>query len=215
MARILKTLGLAMTAVLAMCAAGGTAAQATGPFFNTVESPATVTGTKIAGEQYIKTNAGKTECTGSQWSATIIKQNTAILLKNAYTGCTLSGVGAATVELNGCEFNLKLVSTSSPPTATVDLICPGSNEMTIKTATCVIHIAGNQMGLKHATFTNTEKKVPPYDDVDMTLAVSGIKYTTTAGCPGGAVTKSDGEYKENVTLQAEKSATEPLPLWVE
>jgi hypothetical protein len=214
MARILKTLGLALTTIIAMWAVGSAVAQATGPFFKTVESPATVTGTKIAGEQFIKTNAGKTECTGSQWSATIVKQNTSMLLKNAYSGCTLGGAGA-TVELNGCEFNLNLVSTSSPPTATVDLICPGSNEVTIKSGTCVIHIAGNQMGLKHATFTNTPNKVPPFDDIDMTLAVSGIKYTTTALCPGGAVAKSDGEYKEKVTLQAENGVPEPLPLWVE
>ncbi len=215
MTRILKMLGLAMTAILAMCAAGGAVAQATGPFFNTVESPATVTGKKIAGEQFIKTSAGKTECTGSQWSASIIKQSTSMALKNAYSGCMLNGEGA-TVEVNGCEFVLDLVSTSSPPTATVDLTCSGfPQEMTIKTAKCVIHIPGKQVDLKHATFTNTPNKSIPYDDIDMTLAVTGIKYTTTIGCPGGAATKSDGEYKETVTLQAENGKPEPLPLWVE
>ena len=63
--------------------------------------------------------------------------------------------------------------------------------------------------------TNEEKEL---SDVDMTLAVSSIKYTATLGCPGSHATQSNGEYKETVTLrgvQDEGGKEIDVPFWIE
>ena len=114
-----KTFCLTGIIIIGLSAANGVAAQAA-PFFRVVESPTTIRGEQIGGEQFFNTSAGKTECSGSAWSGTTIKQSTALTLSTSYSNCALNGE-AASVEMNGCQYNLSLVANSSPATSTVNI----------------------------------------------------------------------------------------------
>ncbi len=210
MRRNIKIVGLMGTALLATAGMAAPAAQAA-PVFTTSVSPVMLTGEKIAGEQFIKTSAGKTECTGSKWEGTGINKSTALALRLSYSKCTLNGE-TATVELNGCEYNLSLVQNSNPATGTFEILCIGTpKEITIKTSKCVIHIEEQATGLSHVLFSNTGGLVL---STDMTIAVTGLKYTATFPCPGSNATQSNGEYKETVKVKAEREGTEQS-IWVE
>jgi hypothetical protein len=210
MRRNIKIVGLIGTALFAIAGMAAPAAQAA-PFFTTSVSPVILTGEKIAGEQFIKTSAGKTECAGSKWEGTGINGSTAMALRLSYSKCMLNGE-MATVEQNGCEYNFTLVQNSNPATGTFEILCTGTpKEITIKTATCVIHIEEQATGLSHVIFSNTGGLVL---STDMSIAVTGIKYTATFGCPGSHATQSNGEYKETVKVKAEREGTEQS-IWVE
>ncbi len=210
MVRNFKIVGLIATTLFAFGGMAVSAAQAA-PFFTASASPVTLTGEKIAGEQFINTSAGKTECAGSKWEGTAVNKSTAMLLRLSYSKCMLNGE-TATVEQNFCEYNFALVPNSSPATGTFETICSaGTKEITIKTNACVIHIEEQATGLSHVIFSNTGTLLK---SIDMSIAVSGIKYTATVGCPGSHATQSNGEYKETVKVKAEKEGIEQS-LWVE
>jgi hypothetical protein len=214
MTRKQKSLGVAFIAVLGMSTAVASAAHATNTNIHTAKPNATIT---AAGPQagvvnvFTATNGlGKnlnTRCEGpNKFRGALAGGATTsetLTLNGEYKECNIAG-SEATISMNDCAF---LFHSNSPTltTASVDIICEGSNEITATSAAgCTIHIPG-QTGKTTTTLTNTGTVGSETRDIDANINVTGIKYTVTAGCPNttSPLTTTDGVYKEEVTITAE------------
>src|SRR5437868_7016392 len=188
-----RLLGLIVLSVLAISAASATAAQAAPPEFHFQQVPATITASGT-GDAFT-TSVGKLKCSKPALFGvhTTSTTTTTMTLTPEYEGCTFLGLETA-VETNGCYYVLHLVEGSSPPTATMDIVCPKEKEITFKASGCVVHIPP-QTGLSHVVFENLVIEGGP-GHIQAAVTVTGIKYTLTAGCPGVSkdLTLNSGEY---------------------
>jgi len=147
MTRNLKVLGLALVAILAMSAM---AASAAGASTFTATKGATITATDVSGIKFTVTGqevfCEETTYTGIAPAASF----ESITISVAYSGCklplanaTITGFGAG-----GCDYVFYA-------NGTVDLVCPKEQDVTVDSATCVVHIPA-QKGLGTLTYTNNE-----------------------------------------------------------
>lgn len=104
---------------------------------------------------------------------------------------------------NGCEYKFNLVAASSPPTATLDILCPNGKEIELEVneaGKCRVHIP-EQKGLSHVIYSNN---AGPPSDVTETFSITGLKYTIKKNCPEQAKeeTKTNGIYTDGLKRQA-------------
>jgi hypothetical protein len=215
MTRKLKTLGLALIAVLAVSAAVASAAHASKTNIHVAQAGATITGagppTGVATRFTVTDGAGKninviceeTNTFKGSLAAGVTTSET-LTLKAEYKRCVITGTESISLSifLNGCAF-LFHSNSATLTTASVDVECPAGEEITISNPFgCTIHVPA-QTGLTTTTLVNTGSGETR--DIDGTVNVSGITYKITAGCPKTTsnLTTSDGTYKEEVTLTAE------------
>ncbi len=206
MIRKFKLFGVMAVAALALTAVAASAAQAA-PEFHVESAPATITGEQI-GTQVFTTTAGKVECSTATFKgSTAVTATTSQLLAPTYSGCRAFGFLSANVATNGCEYNFHLTAGGvSPFPATVDIVCPAGKEITVTTSfsSCVIHVPA-QTGLGGITITNTGTKTTR--DLDVKLAITGIKYSQTGSCTGGEVTDTNGTLTGEATVKADVGTT--------
>ncbi len=124
MIRSLKTLGLALVAVLALSAMVASAASAA-PKLTPVpeEYPVTLKGEQMTTNTLALEGGRKVECTGATFAGTIASKAEAeeskLTVEPAYSGCTATILGnkdLATITLNGCDY---LLTSSETTTGTI------------------------------------------------------------------------------------------------
>jgi hypothetical protein len=176
----LKLLGLAAVAALALSSFTASVASAD---VLTVESlPTTLTGAQ-EGLDVLKVHAGETRCTTVKYQGTVATSpTTTITVTPTFSGCTFTGLAGA-IDMNGCDYLFHINSAAGTTTGTTDIVCPAGQEITITapavgTKKCIVHIPP-QTGLGSVTYTNVG--VPPTSELTLSLALTGIKYSQTAG----------------------------------
>jgi len=179
MIRNLKFLGIALVAALAMSSVFAAAASAD-VITSESASSTTITG-KQGGTDTFKVDGGEVKCTTVTYTGSFSSGASSALLTPTYSGCTFAGL-ASTIDMNGCQYRGNIQAGSSTG-ATVDIVCTGSNEITVTapsvgTKKCILHIPA-QTGLTSATGTNIGSGTTREGTGD--ININNIKYSQTAG----------------------------------
>lgn len=222
----LKTLALAVTAILAVAAVSASIASAQ-QGFGTSEAPVTLTGTEIAGTKTTATAFGQTlECPGSTFTGhkvggmqflAMVYTTVTITPHFKQAACKMGGV-PATIDMNGCDFETFLRETSpvgnKEHTYAIEfsIVCPVNQEIKITTylnapdhlaekKLCVIDIPP-QFGLMGGTIKSTTNG---FFDINGTVKGIKIKKTLTGiTCP--AQETNSGELHLNITVGGHNAA---------
>jgi hypothetical protein len=206
MNRKFKAVSLALIAVFALSAVAASSASATPPKFTSNSGyPVTGTGEQPVGEPHVFAADGfNTTCEVAKFSGTLTAASSEQNITPVYEKCKTAGV-ASTVTMNGCNYRFTMRTTGVPNLATVDLICPPGQEVTIHlgnplSPTCQIHIP---------PFTE-KHHVKIENDHPGILATSTVKEIkasltdTTALCPfNGSTTVETATYNGAVTVKVE------------
>ena len=185
MIRNLKTLGLAIVAVLALSAVVASAAGASE--FTAGSYPATATASSAKGNDDFNTEAGSVQCKAHFHVGSLAAASESVTVTPTYSECQAFGFLSATVHMNGCDY---VFYTNEK----VDLACPKEKSVVITAATCTvaIHAQGE---------LSTVDLTPKETDVEAKANVTNIKYTVTNdgfGCPfSGTGEKTGASYTQN------------------
>jgi hypothetical protein len=190
MTRKLKTLGLALIAVLAIAATAVPSAYAVEYTLTAGEYPATLDGTSLESTIF---NFGGREvtCKKTTLAATLEKQSTTLLIGREYSECSLQFLGTlpATFKTNGCAFETHLVGALNATVfeAKVDIVCEGSNGIEVYAyASAAKHAAGEpvciyEMPPQTGRSTVEFKNFVGESHIAITPRVKGIKYKILKG----------------------------------
>jgi len=201
MSRKFKTLGLAFMAVFAMSAIVASAAQAKYDTLVTGSSPAILTGSAI--ENQIFTAAGvEVSCTGvalgeEAGANTITTKTTEATVHPVYSGCSIPGLGSATVNTTACHY-LFTGETNASNLAQVHIICSGSGIKIEGPLGCTITVPSQTVtGVNYSNGSG---------DVVLNPNVTNISYTATSICAFVGIPSSgtNATYKGKVTVKADK-----------
>jgi len=214
MIHTLKTMGIALIAVLAMSAVATSAASAN-PLFHTEFAGTTLTGgqTGIVAN-VLKTDLGEMKCKVVQFGGSQAAQTTTTMTLNPkYEECKIGGSNA-TVTLNGCAYTFHLEEQAEPVEARMGIECPfAGGKIEIHVGECTITVPA-QEPRKTVTFTNEGEGTTRSVVAD--LNVSGIHYIEHgAGCASETVTTENGTYTGVITVKGEDSEGHHKGIWVE
>jgi hypothetical protein len=211
MIRNLKTLGLALVAVMALGVVGASAASAAE--FTAESYPAYAEGT--GGAEEFTTEAGTVKCSTSSYEGATMGEATAsYAVHPTYSGCQAFGFVEASVNTNQCDYVFNSVTGSGPYSSKVDISCSGGSTIVITAATCTAKVGG-QTGLSSVTLTNNG------GNVEANPNVTNIAYTVTKDgflCPfGGVGEKTDGEITSgaNIVMEGFEEGGSPTNIAVE
>jgi hypothetical protein len=195
MLRNLKTLGLALVAVLAMSAVVASAASAAN--FTAASYPVTYSGSQAATEPHVFIADGyETTCKNAEFSGSASAASSTATLTPTYSECTAFGL-SATVDMNGCSYTFHLASTSK---ADADLNCPAGAEVEIVAGggSCVAHIPPFAKPLGSVAISNV------HPNIRGEANVTGISASLTDEnffCPfQGNTTVKNATYTGNLTI---------------
>ena len=180
MTRNLRSLCAVLAAALALGLT--TASMAGADAFTTEAVNVTVTGAQ-EGTDVMKVHGGEVKCTTVKYSASVTSTSSSqVTASPTFSGCTFAGL-AGTINMNGCDYLLKVNTEAGNTTLTQDVVCPSGKEITITapsvgTAKCIIHIPA-QTGLGPASAANVGAGTTR--EVTITAAVTNMKYSQTAG----------------------------------
>jgi Flp pilus assembly protein TadG len=181
MTRKLKTLGVALFALLSLTAVMASAASAAS--FTSSTYPTTATGTSAVGNDVFTTEGGTVEC-ATHYEGTLSAASSDWTITLTYTNCKSFGFLEASV--TGCKMTFTATSTT---TATVHF----TGACTIISGTCHITISP-QGPLSAVSLTNLGTDVSIKDNV------ASIKYQVVKDgflCPfNGTGEKTGGTYKQ-------------------
>jgi hypothetical protein len=192
MNRKLKTLGLALVAVLAVAAM----ATATAGAEWHVHETGTVKGINV-GEEVFTTNAGNVKCEVSEYNGSVASTTPgAIRFKPTYKNCTAFGFVNTPIDVGTCE---KEITTPVNTTSTYHWVnC--ATPIRITAFNCEVTI-GNQGPLSHITWTQINGP-PPH--IQGHTTTTGVKYTQHSksfpGCTNGTFT--NGTNTGTITVKA-------------
>lgn len=186
MACNLKSIGLALIAVLAMSALAASAAQAV-PEFTASAYPATATGSNMAGNETLTTPGGTVQCSShylveEYGGGEFTGPTPTLTIKPSYMECNAFGFLGATINTNGCTFVYHATERVSPGTYRhhIDIVCPSGQKLTITAGTCELDVPP-QTGLTTATTMNLvsgqETVQPNITGITMNVTKDGF------GCP--------------------------------
>jgi hypothetical protein len=188
MTRKLKTLGVAIVAVLALSAVVASAASAAN--FTASSYPTSATASSAKGNDDFKTEAGSVECKAHFHVGPLSAASETVTVQPTYSECVAFGFVGATVSMNGCDYVFH-------SNGEVDVAC-GSGKITIVAGTCEVQI-GAQSGLSKVDLANSGT------GVSAQATVTGVAYTVTKdgfGCPfGGTGAKTGATYTQNAAVQ--------------
>jgi hypothetical protein len=195
-----KILGLALVAVFSMSAVAASGAQAV-VNFHSDSTPTIVTAAAVETPTFV-TSGGTVKCTEESHKGTIATSTTTTLeVAPTYGGCTAFGFIGATVDVNSCKYLYHLTQATAPFTATMDIVCSGTDDITVTAGSCIVHVEP-QTGLVHATMVNAGATTAT-KDITVTATFTLVKYTETANCFGGhnGVTQFNGTLTGKVTYK--------------
>jgi hypothetical protein len=189
----LKMLCVAMVAVAGVMALTGTA-SAQAKLFHAETAPATVKGEQEESSSFT-TNAGTITCTNGTFTGESSVVTTETLDINfSYSGCTFLGVAGVAVEPRGCHYRFN----ANGPVGVVGTSCD-AEPIRFSALTCTVTIGARENeSLNAVSYTNLGTGTTR--TVTVTPAVTGITYTTSAGCVNGAETAHNGKYEKGATL---------------
>jgi hypothetical protein len=211
MIRKLKTLPIALVAMLALGAFAAQTASAETNAYHAPELPAgatvffTVEQHTNTGHQVFSTGGGSVTCTTLHGVGTATNPASSQTFEPKYSGCTAFGFATAHVTNNKCHY------TFGTPTA-VDLghVKHTVNAPVVGPAGCTIVITPTTFGVSACTQTvqaqtptgghviTTNVGAGNLRHVTVETTVSGIHYTGTGGaCGASGVTHTDGKYEGN------------------
>lgn len=201
MTRKIKTLCLAVMAMLAIGALSASAASATELVYEAEGELAQVTlsGTNGFGNDVIKMEGGTVQC-NTELHGIVTFGVSSFELTPTFTVCKAFGFEPATVNPEKCKFkyNLKEKTAEHVFRSEMDVVCPPGESIKISSGTCKVEITA-QTGLKNAKWID-DTTAP--SDLTLNYEITGMAYTVTADgfqCPfGGTGAKKDGEYTTNV-----------------
>jgi len=183
----IRLLGLALVAVFAMSAVAASGASA----FTTFEAetyPVKIKGTQTNTQEFA-VNSGSIQCKKATFEGSASGASATLKVKPKYEECTFAALGAATVEMNGCEYNLHAAGT-------VDVECETGKKIVVKAATCEVKV-GSQSGLGGISYLI--KGSGKTREVEVSSEVKTIAYEESSGL--GCLTPgahTNGVYKGKV-----------------
>jgi hypothetical protein len=208
MIRRLKILGLTLVAALAIVSiAAGTASA---DIFTAETSTVNLSGSQ-EGTDVFKVHGGQVNCTSVTFSEPVWPMPTShITLTPTYSGCTFAGL-AATVNMNGCVYEI-WVNAGSSTEATASIGRCAGREITVTapskgTPKCILHIPG-QLGLTSLSVTNIGAGATR--EITVSSNINNISYSQTKGTAetGNCATAdktTGGTYEGKATLTASLS----------
>lgn len=194
----LKQLIAGLVAVLAL-SLGGTSMAAAAQFTAAAGSiyPVKYNGSGSAEYGYMTTEAGNTECSSGSASATLSEASSTLSIAGGVSGCKAFGFLSATVSPNGCSslVHVKEKLGADTYSATVDLLCPAEQAVTMVVSTCEVKMFAQE---GKGTVKLTDDTVNGTVKVD--LISSNFKYTVTKdgiGCTyNGTGERTGGTFTE-------------------
>jgi hypothetical protein len=199
MHRKLKTLGLALVAVLAMSAVVASAASAAN--FTATKYPTTFTAESAKGNDTFKTEAGTVECK-AHFSGTLSAASEKVLVIPKYTECVAFGLTAEVTVPVGCAFEV-----ATNQSVKITLISGSScSGLVVHSGTCTTVIKP-QGPLNKMDLTNNAATT----DITVQATVTGIAYEVTQDgflCPyNGTGAKTGATYTQHspVTIAGSNS----------
>ena len=204
MVRNIRFLSLALVAALAMGVAGVSTAAAAVEF-RSEKAPVTATGVQEGLSNAFDVQFGEVKCKVAEYNATTTTStDTTVKITPNYEECTAWGV-AATIDMNGCTYQIHVDNSGPPYTGTADVVCDAGKQIVVTGGTkCIVDISA-QTGLGPISFTN----IGTTSTREITVGLSGIhniKYTQTPGSgvgKCGSVTTSGGNYTGTATVTGE------------
>jgi hypothetical protein len=197
MSRNLKSLGLALLAVLVTSAIATSPAQAA-PTYTASAYPATITGSNTAGKETWTTPAGTVQC-DSHFQASLSAPSSTLAIVPKYTNCVAFGFLNGTIQTNGCAFVLHTTEQVAPSHYRhhVDISCPtGSPGIVTTWGTCEVDIPP-QTGLTTITTQNSGSALTlVWNMADITMNVTKDGF----GCPWPTTGHYKGSYHGDVVL---------------
>lgn len=209
----IKTLGVAVVAVLAMSAVVASAAQAS--HFTATKYPAIITGEqeeKGAGiENFFEVNAGKvakTECEIAKFKGTLAAASETLSMAPTYEKCSTTLGTAATIDTEGCTYlfhaGAVIAGTGEDSwSGTVDIVCPAGKKIKVTAPSgaigCTIEI-GSQNGLGAITYTNITTAKPEDVTVDVNVEKIAYNVVNNFACPLTTGNFANGKYVSKVTV---------------
>jgi hypothetical protein len=201
MTRNLKTLCLALVAMLAMSAGAVSAAQAApGELHSEVaagKTSAILTGDNVGlGAHEMTIKGFVLKCQSASFEGTVQKTTTDATVTPQYTGCLWGGL-AAQFKMNGCKYTLTGVADF---TANIDIVgCTAGKSIEIVDVLCTVTVP-EQKEIGHVVFTNT---AGPPKDIHASVTLTGITYIgdgEKCGAPEGH--HADGTLTGTTTIRA-------------
>jgi hypothetical protein len=213
MIRKIKTLGLAMVAVLAMSALAASAASA-GVTEIEGGTSATLHGAQVENSHVFTLTDNSnltTTCKTATFSATGETANGTSTIEThpEYSECTAFAGLTATVTTTGCNylFHLGAETAAGEFDGTVDIVCTGENTIKITAGTCEVKV-GSQTGLTAGTSTNSGGAGSSMDLLLHTKS-SKIKYSVLKDgflCPlSGVGSYTESDYTGTTTVTASRN----------
>lgn len=167
-----KTLGICLSASLVIGAALVSVASAD-QFTTDPSASVTLEGSQVMQLQ-LKTTAGSAECKKAVFLGAVTTPTSTVTLAPTYSECNCIGVSCE-FHFNSCKFVLHMGAGTQ---ATADIECVGSEEITITSSKCTIHIPA-QTNLSKVEMKNTGSGSTKEVLLDFELAK--ISYSHTAG----------------------------------
>jgi len=196
MTRILKTLGLAVSALAALVAVMAPAAQAETGALTTEEFPSIVTGPQVGGITFdIGAGPLTTVTCSSKLDATLVGPGDPVTFTPTYAGCTAEPGGLpATVTTNGCDYRIGFSrpGTTQMPETTgamqASIFCPDGQ--------IEIHIYEN-------VFAHAENNPVCTYDIGPQGPVAGGTYHNVAGMPSDVLATVRASFTAQSTMGPE------------
>jgi hypothetical protein len=150
----LKSLGLALVAVLAMSAVVASAAQAV-PQFTASAYPATVTGSNTKGAETFTIDGSSIQCDSHFVSHSLNASSSTLIITPTYSGCEAYGFLNAAFNTGGCAYAFHATEQAAAGVYRhhTGIGCPTGKSMKIVAGTCEVEIK-EQTGQTTVTTTN-------------------------------------------------------------
>jgi hypothetical protein len=217
MTRKLRTLGLALVAILAMSAAVASTASATNDVFEVEKESARLTGEQVFKNKF--TLAGQSlECVTS-FVATVIFPPVAEIrtVEPIYDLCTY-GENFATVKMNGCRYNLTGTTDANgdAQVSIVDCNAGSHIEFELRAIKCVVTVKeklaanGNQVAAQGVHYTNDGAGTTRGLLIDFTAKLkvsSEPEFGQPEGVTCASLTNSTTTLDGSITVRGEELGT--------
>jgi hypothetical protein len=195
----LKTLGLAILALVAVSALSGVA-SASAAEFHATEKGVAISGEQATSHKFTITGSSVTCTTAKFTGTTEATASTTQKVHPAYEGCTAFGFAGAIVNTTGCQYNFHT------QTGTVDLESCTNGGITIEVnaglGKCVTKVQ-NQTGINGQSWATGGSS--PSRDITATSSANNIAAETTTStglCPLTVGKDTGGTYTGTTTMKA-------------
>jgi hypothetical protein len=210
--RNLKTLGLALVAVLAMSALTASAASAN-PFFTSTSYPQTLATEDTGAEDLFTVSGNELTCSGETFSGTLTGKSTGISVTPNYINCKTKGAAFnnVTVTHNGCNFEFTVTTTinNHHHGGNVHIKCPVGKVIEIHhyssqphgSSSCTVTVGPQTVAGHPVTYTT--------DTAKKTILIEGVIPVAAqihGACSFGITVNTTSEYHASTTAKAASGA---------